>query len=366
MTINDAAEYLSETETGEGRRLVLTAASDIEPMPVFWLMEGRIALGALSLVAGREGRGKSTVCYDIAARVTRGTLVGDRFGRPQGVLIAATEDSWAHTIVPRLMAAGADLDRVFRIEILTSDDVHGTLTLPKDLRDLEFAAAQVDAALLILDPLMSRLGDLDTHRDGEVRRALEPLVAIAERADMAIIGLIHHNKSDATDPLRSIMASVAFTAVARSVSTVMLDPDDETEQTRLFGTPKNNLGRSDLPTLAFSIVEHSIPTRLGPATTSRVEWGNERAESIQRFMERTTEDRTAVGDASEWLAGYLAGRDDGVPSRDVMRDGEAEGHSADALKRAKKRLGVRYVSSGFPRTTRWFAADVTTEKGPLQ
>ena len=56
------------------------------------------------------------------------------------------------------------------------------------------------------------------------------------------------------------MGSKAFTAVARSVHTVVPDPDDETDQRRLFGTPKNNLGRSDLPTLAFTITGHPIDT----------------------------------------------------------------------------------------------------------
>ena len=236
-----------------------------------------MALGTLCLVAGREGLGKSTLTYDIAARVTRGSLEGDRFGEPRGVLVAATEDSWAHTIVPRLIAAGADLDLVFRIEVMSAEDVATGLVLPKDLREMEEAAREVGAALLVLDPLMSRLGQLDTHRDAEVRQALEPLVAIAERTDMTVVGLIHHNKSGATDPLQAVIGSRAFTAVARSVHTVMLDPDDETEQRRLFGTPKNNLGRSDLPTLSYTIVEHIIPTRLGPAKTGRLMWGRRAA-----------------------------------------------------------------------------------------
>jgi hypothetical protein len=43
-------------------------------------------------------------------------------------------------------------------------------------------AREVDAVLLILDPLLSRLDDrLDTHKDADVRRALEPLVALAEK-----------------------------------------------------------------------------------------------------------------------------------------------------------------------------------------
>ena len=89
------------------RQLTLTRASDITVRPVHWLWAARIALGTLVLLGGREGIGKSTIAYTIAALVTRGRLPGRHFGQPKAVIVAATEDSWAHTIVPRLMAAGA-------------------------------------------------------------------------------------------------------------------------------------------------------------------------------------------------------------------------------------------------------------------
>jgi hypothetical protein len=50
--------------------------------------------------------------------ITRGVLSGEFFGMPKSVLVAAAKDSWSQTIVPRLIAAGADLDRVFRVEII--------------------------------------------------------------------------------------------------------------------------------------------------------------------------------------------------------------------------------------------------------
>ena len=91
------------------RHVVLTSADSIKPRPVFWLWKNRLALGTLGLLAGREGVGKSTLGYWIAARITQGDLFGCFAGTPKAVLVCATEDSWEHTIVPRLMAAGADL-----------------------------------------------------------------------------------------------------------------------------------------------------------------------------------------------------------------------------------------------------------------
>jgi hypothetical protein len=63
----------------------------------------------------------------------------------------------------------------------------------------------VDAVLLLLDPLMSRPSESTRHTFAEIRRALAPLVALANRAHMAVLGIIHHNKSGITDPLQVVM-----------------------------------------------------------------------------------------------------------------------------------------------------------------
>ena len=58
------------------RRLRLTRASSIEVRPVHWLWDQRLPLGSLSLIGGREGIGKSTLAYQLAADVTQGRLPG--------------------------------------------------------------------------------------------------------------------------------------------------------------------------------------------------------------------------------------------------------------------------------------------------
>jgi hypothetical protein len=218
--------------------------------------------------------------------ITRGVLSGEFFGMPKSVLVAAAKDSWSQTIVPRLIAAGADLDRVFRVEI-NADAVHSELIRPGDLARVRRVAHEVDAVLLILDPLISRLDPkLDSHKDADVRMALEPLVAVADLINIPTLGLIHHNKSGSTDPLQVVMASKAFPAVVRSVHTVISDPADETSNRRLFGTPKNNLGRTELPTLSFVIDSFVLEVEDGTASTGRLVWGAESKITIFEAMRR--------------------------------------------------------------------------------
>lgn len=218
-----------------GRRLELTAASGMGgPRATRWLWaEGAaewLPLGGLCLLGGREGRGKSTWVVRLIAELTRGTLAGDLHGTPRSAVIAATEDDWQATIIPRLMAAGADLDRVYRIDAVEPDRVTG-VSLPEDLWPLRaLLAERTDVALLVLDPIMSVIpARADSHKDHEVRKSLEPISALAHAHGVTVLGLIHDNKSMGTDLSTRLMGSRAFVAVARAalVCTEEQDTPDE-------------------------------------------------------------------------------------------------------------------------------------------
>lgn len=338
------------------RHILLTPASTIKPRRVRWLWKDRIAYGTLALLAGREGLGKSTLAYQIAADITRGRLDGEDQGNPRSVLVCATEDSWEHTIVPRLIAASADLNKVYRVEMVTYDHMKLPVNLPRDFLDVEYAAEETSAGLMILDPLMSVIdGRLDTHKDRELRTALEPLAGLADRNRMAIAGLIHHNKSGSTDALQLVMGSKAFTAVARSVHTCIPDPDDETQNHRLFATTKNNLGRLDLPVLGFTITSHPVETEDdGTAWTGRLKWTGEIDGNMHEIMTRTTDpERTATTEAADWLHDYLIDHGGELPKTDIEKAARAAGHNPTVLRRARERLRLEHRSWGFPRRTLW-------------
>lgn len=354
-----AAQAEAEPVEVPGRRLKLTPASEIRPRPVHWLWTGRMPLGALTLCAGREGIGKSSVMYAVAAQVTRGTLPGRHHGTPRAVIVCATEDSWEHTIAPRLMAAGADLERVFRVEVETTDFAV-ELTLPKDHAELERAVRETDAALVLLDPLMSRVdAKIDTHNDQQTRQALEPLVKVADRTRCAVVGLIHLNKSKPEDILTAVMGSRAFSAVARSVLVVQVDPDDE--RTALLGVAKANLtSKLDVPQLAFRIESvHVTDTDEGPVEAGRVVWVGERTASVADTYTAAGEDpetRTLVAEAAAWLVEFLTGQGGAADLADIRLAHEQAktDFGIDALKRARKPARVASTrTSSVPSRTRW-------------
>jgi energy-coupling factor transporter ATP-binding protein EcfA2 len=339
------------------RHVELVPASSIKVKPVHWLWKDRIPVGELTLLAGREGIGKSTIAYTMAAWITTGTMKGRFEGEPRSVLVAATEDSWEHTIVPRLMAAGADLDRVFRIDVVTEDGFDGLLTLPSDISSLFEVVARSGAAMLLLDPLISRLSaHLDSHKDAEVRIALEPLTAFAKRARISVLGIIHVNKSGSADALNSIMGSRAFGSVARAVLMAVKNPEDGS---CTFGLAKNNLGsKDDLPAYCYQIVGQKVAdTDEGEVWTGKVEWQGDADRSVDEVIyalaEGGMDGMSAVDEAAGWLEDYLNSVGWSKASSIVKSAGLKQGHKAHNLNRAAAKLKIRYDSEGFPRTTVW-------------
>lgn len=359
------------------RRIARTLASEIGVERVTWLWKDRVPAGELSVLGGREGIGKSLVTCDITAKLTHGTLPGEYFGTPKPVAIVASEDSWPKTIIPRLMAAGADLSMVYRLQVTTGLDVKSELDLPYDNEALRAELADSGAALLILDPLMSRLsGALDSHKDSDVRQALEPLAGVAHDTGCAVVGLMHVNKSGSSDPLSSLMASRAFTAVPRAILYTMTDPNSESGVRKLLGVPKSNLGRANPPLLAYVVAEATVAKDAGGVsiTTGQLQWvdGPATGTLAQLLAEsqRAPERETATDRAASWLTEWLRERGGRAPSSEAKAAGKNAGHALTTLKRALVQAEVTVEStSTVPRRTDWVLSDdpppVGSPAGPL-
>lgn len=280
-----------EPEPARPRTVRLYAASRIKPKRVRWLWAGRVPVGEITLVAGREGAGKSTFLAWMVRAITRGELAGEFEGQPRAVLYAAAEDSWAYTVVPRLIAAGANLDMVYRVDVEDLEHGQAKMTLPLDTADVMAAGAEVDAAVLMLDPGLSFLDDkIDTYRTPEVRPALEALRRHAEQYRLSVIMLCHFNKGQGTDVLTKIAGSRAFAEVARAALAVAVDDSDDdeddqgAERTVILSQAKNNLGRSDHPNLTYAIRDTIVETEDGDAHVGRLHWVGETERTAEQAL----------------------------------------------------------------------------------
>jgi hypothetical protein len=334
-------------------------------------MDGLIPLNELSLLAGREGLGKSTWAYGLAARVTRGEVPGELKGQPRNVLIVATEDDWGTVIVPRLLAENADMDRVFNASAVGSGGAvpgrTSILSLPEHQHLLAEAIRENEVALVILDPLTSRLDKtLDTHKDAEVRQALDPLVEVAHTERVAVLGIIHFNKSASGDLVNEVMGSRAFTAVARSVLATIRDPKNDSH--RLIGAAKANL--SDDSQLARRYMIERV--RVGQEEDGRPIYGTRTKDlgttgmTIREAASHAEEHRapgtgTKLEGAEQFLTRMLS-TNGGAVEFQAMLEFNAhelqEPYSETTLKRAADTLGVTRDRQGFQGRSVWSAPDV--------
>ena len=134
-------------------------------------------LGKCALVAGEGGLGKSMVLAWVAPTVSRGKEWPNGEGQsPCGsVIILSAEDDAADTIVPRLIAADGDCSKVHIISAVHQEDEkgHRTFNLQLDLVELEKEITPLgDVLLVIIDPITSYLGKVDSHKNAELRSVL--------------------------------------------------------------------------------------------------------------------------------------------------------------------------------------------------
>ena len=162
--------------------VILRQGSTLTPEAVRWLWTHWLAVGKFHVLAGPPGQGKTTIALACVATVTAGGRWPDGSAcEPGNVLIWSGEDDPKDTLLPRLMAMGADVSRVYFIDGTRIDGKAEPFDPARDMPALLGEAERIgDMRLLIVDPVVSAVAG-DSHKNGEVRRALQPLVDLACR-----------------------------------------------------------------------------------------------------------------------------------------------------------------------------------------
>jgi putative DNA primase/helicase len=326
--------------------IIARRASDIEAEPIDWLWPNRIAIGKLTLFAGDPGLGKSQLTVFLAAVVSTGDEwpCGEGRAKKGSIVLLSAEDDAADTIVPRLMGAGANLNRVHIVEAVKGDNRKGNTTrrmfhLQEDLVRLEALLSKLsDVRLVIIDPITAYLGGIDTHRNSDVRGVLGLVKEMAARCRVAVVAISHWNKSNGGSALNRVTGSGAFVAAARSGYMVAKDPDDDSDTRRLFVPMKNNLGALKNG-LVYRVESRSVGNDI---PTSAIFWESEKVtRSADEIMAANNPDgdRGARDEAADWLEELLVSGP--VDAKEVRSQSEAAGLSWTTVKRAKRRLGIK-------------------------
>ena len=232
-------------ETSKPETVKIIRMSDVELTPVEWLWKPYLPFGKLSVLQGNPGEGKTYFAMHLAAACTNGKLLPNMERiEPFNVIYQTAEDGLGDTVKPRLIEAGADLDRV-----LVIDDSDVQLTLSDER--IEKAIVENNARLVIIDPIQAYLGaDVDMNRANEVRPIFMRLGQVAQRTGCAILLIGHLNKAAGMQSLQRGLGSIDIAAAVRSVLFIGKLKHDPTM--RILTHEKSSLAPPGV-SLAFSL-----------------------------------------------------------------------------------------------------------------
>ncbi len=310
----------------------------VKPEPIKWLWPGRIPLGMFVLMAGQPGVGKTTISHSIASILTTGGKwpFSEHRATPGGVVILTAEDDPKYTLVPRLMAAGADLKRIKMIESVMRPQgdqvVDVPLLLSEDMHQLDGVLTEIpDTRLLIFDPLSAYLGVRDSHRDADVRQVLGPLKDLAAKQGVTILGITHLSKNASNSAMARFMGSTGIIAAARAAFLVT-EKDDE-----LMLLPVKSNVAPKMGGLTYKIVSVTVA---GNIETSCIEWTGQTDIAADEALAAKTS-APKKNDAIDFLNEAL--KDGPASVDDIYKGAEKVGITRSTVRRAYDDLGIEAI-----------------------
>jgi putative DNA primase/helicase len=352
VTANKTAGSESDAGATAGKRNLTTRTADkIKTKKIKWLWDFRIPAGKLSVFAGNPDQGKSLVTMYMVSQLTTGrALYLSNPLQPCEVLLLCGEDEADDTIVPRLQAGGADLSRVHIVESIAVTDGEGLTIeereaqLDTDIKAIETKLVDYPGIrLVVIDPLSNYLGSANMNREQEVRQVLIPLKALAARTGVAVVSVMHLNKTTDTSAIHRVGGAVAFTGIARAAWLFTEDPEDKDKHLML--RIKGNIAKSTQG-LVYRILAKPVQVEGEAMQQPYIEFEGETQLDTGVLMAGRMVGRpdSQMQTAKEWLAEFLA--DGSQTTADIESFGKKAGHSFRTLERAKEELGAYAAKIG--------------------
>lgn len=343
----------------------LICAADLEPEPIHWLWRHWLAIGKLHLLVGSPSVGKTTLALNLAAIITRGGQWPDGSCSPQGnILIWSGEDNPEDTLLPRLLANQADPSRIYFVGEVNENNKLRAFNPARDIPKLYEKVSQIGGVQLILiDPVVNVVSG-DSHKNGEVRRDLQPLVELASKLQCVILGITHFSKGTlGRDPLERVIGSIAFTALARMVLVAAHIVDKNGALKRLLVRAKSNNG-PDGDGYYYQLEQVTLSQHPG-VLSSQIIWGELVEGSAQALLVDTTvDDQSVLKETIHFLKILLS--EGPLCKKEIDEKAREAGFKDISLRRAKAFLGIEALHDGFGKGSvwKWHLPEQSDQKSP--
>lgn len=300
-----------------------------EHMP--YLLPGRIVANGLSILEGDPNCGKSTFLAHLVASITTGKpWLGRKKQQPRNVLWLFAEDAASSMVLPRLVAAGADVSRVKKPEP-DCDGMIRQLCFPRSMPVLYELVARFDLALVIIEPVVSYVEvDCNLNVEQLARSVMDPLNQMGIRTNCCVI-VTRGLKKDRRGP-RHTHGSGHGSILSCARSANVIDRPNEFGAGRILRTLKCG-GTRDTPALSYNLVgaPGDAPTMGGlvELTSDQDDYAGDQMDIGERgvLVEARTLLRTLLD--SEY-----------VPSKEVIQIAKDAGISERSLNKIKAELKV--------------------------
>jgi hypothetical protein len=356
----DDMEWLGvSTEDDSSYTFYAQKASQVQMEEMSWLWPEKVPSGTLVIISGKPDCGKTVCLLDWTARVTTGSEWPDGSLNTQGprkVMLCSAEDDPARTTVPRLRAAGANLDNVIipHITVRTRDSnntINGRLNIKRDLIMMaKIIQGNPDISVLILDPITSYLGGANLNKDEEIRPLFDKLIQLGQRTGLTILALVHSSKRSDVDAVEKVMGASSVAGASRAVWTFGKDTEDPALYR--MGLAKGNIIKKK-GGFEYQIVDAEVSIGGKSTTHPRIEWGKETDMTAQDMLQ-ADKDRVKGGDGGSNVATAIIIESVPCSAKLIFDKAEKEGISESSIFRAKKKLGVSSTRSGFGGGVQWY------------
>ncbi|WP_104500657.1 AAA family ATPase [Acinetobacter indicus] len=321
--------------------LQIVNMATIQAQAINWLWSGWLPLGKLTILAGAGGCGKTNLLLALIATITTSGIFpdGSKCTDTGKVLIYSTEDDPNDTLLPRLIANGADLGKIDFIAGRINDKGEREPFDPtKDLPLLNaYAKQNPDIKLLMIDPIISAVGG-DSNKATDVRRSLQVVVDFAQEFNCAVVGITHFAKgTSGSSPAERIIGSQAFTALARMVWSAAKRED---ENDCILVRAKSNISTLD-GGIKYQIEPETVLENIETTKTAWLGTIEGSARELLSEAESTENSNvTTVDMAKEFLIDLLSSVEN-MPSKEVQSQAKDAGFSPASIRRAQEKLNIK-------------------------
>ena len=266
------------------------------------------------------------------------------FTSPRSVAIFSTEDDADDTLIPRLIAEGADLSRVHFPRVPTENGGQRPFRFPEDLALMQEFIFDCDVVFSVIDPWVAHVqGKTDTHKDQDVRVVMGGLHAVAANTNSAIMCIRHIIKGENATALHAGGGSVGIIGDARAAVMHLRDPEDP-DLLYMFSVKENLAVRGT--TLRYRVESVDVEVSDGTMSVPRIIHDGEDPRDAETLFREIQSAKRKPGPAADELQDaydvidLMLGEGKRVSSKELDKAAKAHGVTAATMKRARKKRGI--------------------------